>query len=70
MGFWTFVFLVVAMGIGTEFVIRIVKLGARHYENIKRIEHGYPTLDGSVSMRAGSIHEEYEHAHAHDGRLQ
>ena len=50
MGFWTVIFLISALAIGTEFVLRIVKMATRHYENIERIKRGYPTLDGSVPL--------------------
>jgi hypothetical protein len=46
--FWTAVTIMVVVAIGTEFIIRLVKIGTKFSENIKRIEHGYPTLDGAV----------------------
>ena len=43
-GFWILAIVVVVFG----FVYLVIKMGLRHAENIKRIEHGYPLLDGSV----------------------
>jgi len=31
-------------------VFSIVKMGIRYSENIERIKHGYPTLDGAVPL--------------------
>ena len=50
MGFWTAIVIIAVLAIGTEFVLRIVKMGTRHYENIERIKRGYPALDGSRPM--------------------
>ena len=52
MGFWTAIAIIAIVAIVTEFVLRIVKMGTRHYENIQRIRHGYPTLDGARSKRS------------------
>ena len=69
MGLWMMIFLISAVAISTEFVVRVVKIGTRHYENIERIRHGYPTLEGSVSIRGGdaydTTHNEHGHMHAH-----
>ena len=71
MDFWTAVVLIAAIAIGTEFVLRIVKMATRHYENIERIKRGYPTLDGAVPMGG---EEAAQHAHhegyVHGQRLQ
>jgi hypothetical protein len=47
MSFWTAIVILGVVAIGTEFILRVVKLGTRYSENIERIKHGYPTLDGS-----------------------
>jgi hypothetical protein len=47
------------MCIVSEMIIRLTKIGTRHTENIERIRHGYPTLDGSVP-------EKYEEAEGYD----
>ena len=52
MGFWTAITVIAIVAIGTEFVIRVVKLGTRYSENIERIKHGYPTLDGTEPLRS------------------
>jgi len=54
MGFWTAIVIISVLAIGTEFVLRIVKMATRHYENIERIKRGYPTVDGK--MPHGSEH--------------
>jgi len=70
MGFWTAVVIIAAIAIGTEFVLRIVKMGTRYSENVERIKRGYPTLDGSMPMgHDGSPHAE-DYAHTHGERLQ
>ena len=56
MGFWTAIAVIVIVFLGTEFVIRIIKMDTRHKENMERIKRGYPTLDGSVPL-------DYEHKH-------
>ena len=48
MGFWTAIVIIAVIAIGTEFAIRVVKIGTRYYENIERIKRGYPALDGSL----------------------
>lgn len=53
MGFWTAVAVICVAAIVTEFIIRVVKIGTKYSENIERIKHGYPTLDGSRSMNYG-----------------
>ena len=50
MTFWTAVAVICVVAITTEFVLRIVKTGAKHYENIERIKRGYPTIDGASPM--------------------
>ena len=50
MGFWTAIMIIVVVGIVTEFILRVVKMGTRYSENVKRIKHGYPTLDGTYPM--------------------
>jgi hypothetical protein len=47
MGFWTAIAIIAVVGIVTEFVVRLVKIGTKYSENIERIKHGYPTLDGT-----------------------
>ena len=52
LGFWEVVLVLGILGIVSEFVLRIVKMGTKYHENVKRIERGYPTLDGAVSYKA------------------
>ena len=60
MGFWTAVVIIAVVAIGTEFVIRLVKMGTRYSENIERIKHGYPTLEGTLPSKGGKDElEEY-----------
>ena len=71
MGFWTVIFLISAMAIATEFVLRLVKMGTRHYENIERIKRGYPTVDGAMPHGSeDTMHGEHTHAYVHGERLQ
>ena len=65
MGFWTAIVIIAAITIGTEFIIRIVKMGTRYSENIERIKHGYPTLDGTWP-----IGDDRTGPGEHTGRLQ
>ena len=66
MDFWTAVVIIVVVAIGTEFVIRVVKMGTRYAENIERIKHGYPTLEGTLPIGSEKAEpEEYT-----GGRLQ
>ena len=66
MGFWTAIVIICAIAIGTEFILRVVKIGTRYSENIERIKHGYPTLDGSLPVDGEKTWPE-EHT---NGRLQ
>ena len=66
MGFWTAIVIICAIAIGTEFVLRVVKVATRYSENIERIKHGYPTLDGSLPVDGEKAWPE-EHT---TGRLQ
>jgi len=59
MGFWTAIFLIATIAIVTEFVLRIVKMGTRHHENIERIRHGYPTTDGKRAHGHEVSHDEF-----------
>ena len=60
MDFWTAIVIIVVVAIGTEFIIRIVKMGTRYSENIERIKHGYPTLEGTVPIESEKAEpEEY-----------
>ena len=52
MEFWTAIAIIVVVAIVTEFVVRIVKIGTKYSENIERIKHGYPTLNGDVPINA------------------
>ena len=52
MGFWTAVAIICIVAITTEFVIRVVKIGTKYSENIERIKHGYPTLNGDVPLKS------------------
>jgi len=54
MGFWTAIVIISAIAIGTEFVLRIVKMGTRYSENVERIKRGYPTLDGAMPFSEGA----------------
>ena len=51
MGFWTAIMIIVVVAICTEFIIRVVKMGIKHSENIERMRHGYPTVDGAVPVK-------------------
>ena len=51
MEFWIIVMVIAIVAIVTEFVVRIVKIATKHYENIQRIKHGYPTINGDVPMK-------------------
>ena len=46
MDFWTAVMIIAVCAISTEFAIRITRICTRYAENVQRIRHGYPTLDG------------------------
>jgi hypothetical protein len=46
-----FAFLIVAVICLT--VLQIIKLSLKHAENMKRIAHGYPTLDGAMPEHGG-----------------
>ena len=52
MYFWVVVMIVAIVAILTEFVVRIVKIATKHYENIQRIKHGYPTINGDVPIKS------------------
>jgi len=51
MSFWTAITVIVVVAIFTEFILRVVKMGTRYSENKRRIEHGYPTIDGAQPER-------------------
>ena len=59
MTFWTAIALIAIVAIGTEFVLRIVKMGTRYSENIERIKHGYPTTDGTVPRSGELRHDDF-----------
>ena len=50
MGFWEVVLIIGVLAIVSEFVVRVVKIGTKYSENIERIKHGYPTLNGDVPL--------------------
>ena len=52
MGFWEVVLIIAALAIVSEFVVRIVKIGTKYSENIERIKHGYPTINGDTPLNA------------------
>ena len=52
MYFWVAAMIVAIIAIVTEFVVRIVKIATKHYENIQRIKHGYPTINGDVPLKS------------------
>jgi hypothetical protein len=64
MGFWTAIAIIAVVAIGSEFIVRIVKICTKHVENVERIKYGYPTLDGSKSARPAA------EAHTPPERLQ
>jgi len=74
MGFWTAIVIISAIAIGTEFVLRVVKMGTRYSENIERIKRGYPTIDGSMPMGhpeiAPGVDEYAPYSHGNSERLQ
>jgi len=53
---------VVIVAIVMYAVYQIVKMSLRHDENVKRIKHGYPTLDGATPLN-GYTPEETHHEH-------
>jgi len=71
MGFWTAIFLIAFFAIITGFVLQIVKMAMRHYENIERIKRGYPTKDGAVPFGTQEpTHDEHMKPYVHGDRLQ
>ena len=52
MDFWTVVLVIGILAIVSEFVVRIVKIGTKYSENIERVKHGYPTLNGDVPLKS------------------
>ena len=52
MGFWTAFAVVALVAIVTEFIVRVVKLGTKYSENIERIKHGYPTINGDLPINS------------------
>ena len=52
MDFWIAAMVVAIIAIVTEFVVRIVKIATKHYENIQRIKYGYPTINGDVPLKS------------------
>ena len=69
MGFWTAITIIVIVAIGTEFVLRIIKMSLRHSENVERIKHGYPTLDGTRPL-SEEFADKKTDMDEHTGRLQ
>ena len=61
MEIWTAIAVISIVAIVTECIIRIVKLGIKYSENIERMKHGYPTLDGTMptNSKESEIKEEY-----------
>ena len=51
MDFWSVALVIGILAIVSEFVVRIVKIGTKYSENIERIKHGYPTLNGDVPIK-------------------
>ena len=74
MGFWTAIVIICAIAIGTEFVLRIVKMATRYSENVERIKRGYPTLDGAMPMGhpevAPGADDYTSYSHSNGERLQ
>ena len=52
MDFWTVALVIGVLIIVSEFVVRVVKIGTKYSENIERIKHGYPTLNGDVPIKS------------------
>ena len=50
LGIWEVVLIIAVLVIVSEFVVRIVKIGTKYSENIERIKHGYPTLNGDTPI--------------------
>ena len=50
MDVWIAITIIAVVVIGTEFIVRIVKIATKYSENIERIKHGYPTLNGDVPI--------------------
>ena len=57
-GFWIAVMVIAVVGITTEFIVRVVKLGTKHSENMARIRHGYPTTGGDLPINSKEIQRE------------
>ena len=51
MNFWLAIVIIAGSGILSEMIIRLVKIGTKYSENIERIRHGYPTIDGATSHK-------------------
>jgi len=58
MGFWTAIAVIAIVALATEALIRIVKIGTRYSENIERIKHGYPTLDGILPLNKADTEQD------------
>ena len=57
MDFWTVVLVIGVLAIVSEFVVRIVKIATKYSENIERIKHGYPTLNGDMPIKSAESAE-------------
>ena len=50
MDFWTAITVIAIVALSLQCGLRIVKMASRYYENIARIQRGYPTIDGSTPL--------------------
>jgi hypothetical protein len=58
MGIWEALVIIVAIVVVAGFVLRVVKMGIRYSENVERIKHGYPTIDGAKPLKPGAADDE------------
>ena len=49
--------MVAVVGILAYLTFRIVKMGIQYSENVERIKHGYPTIDGASPLHGASQEE-------------
>ena len=63
MGIFTAIAVISIVAIVTECIIRIVKIGTKFAENVERIKHGYPTIDGTMPINSKESKESKEEYH-------
>jgi hypothetical protein len=55
MYFWIAVTIIAVIAIIFSFITNIVKMSQKHFENMERIKHGYPTIDQERNMKKGKV---------------